>query len=224
MNDFEVANGLTAPMVGQLLIPQAPATRVYRWRLIDQRGRFLRQGSWGFVKRIVEREGDSALRVEQQKPSNKGVVICKQIWERAQTLPTQAELSLYVATYLLKMGVEEVIRLNCDACSGDAQNPDGLHTCGWPIEPLEIAHLVNRVNLQEEDVDTFLARVVPIFAPHSLLLGVGRSFIALRDLSVHEVIQNDGDLTDMYQSLFDNLRDIESAHHAVPGVDLFNMV
>ncbi len=164
------------------------------------------------------------IRLEQSKPTNRGVTVCKQIWQRRQTLPTEAELALHVATYIIKREMEEVIRLNCSVCSGDAQDPDGIHTCGWPIDPINIATLATQIMLTEDDVETFLSRVVGLFAPLALLPGVSREFKNLHELATHAVIQNDGDLPDMYQGMFENLRDIESVQRAAPAIDLFNML
>ena len=88
------------------------------------------------------------------------------MWSRNITAPVYATVQEDACFYLLRSGMETVLKENCGGCSGGVEAPgpmeDYEHTCEWPTSTEGLEKVLTKVALSEEAFNLYVEKTVKV--------------------------------------------------------------
>ena len=146
------ANGVGAKAVA---IQQPQMMTVYKYLIHQKVGEIYERGSWCPSRMHTESEGLDRIEFLSSSKPELGPYRMD-IWLKRIRVPSYEELREQVLIFLLKLGVERVLKERCNSCKGKLS--DG-HTCVWPNNPEGKLALLDEVGLDTEGLNGFVRRV-----------------------------------------------------------------
>ncbi len=193
---------------------------VYKYLLHDKNNAIQDRGVWCPSRAFARYEG--VQKKNTLSATQNGLLPFRMdIWQKKVRVPSFEELKEQVMMFLLKFGVEQGLRMECFACSGEGDDEDGegdVHTCAWPESSSaeERLSLLNSVGVGASTFQTFIIRVLRFLAGEQSAAGPipANALETLRQKCTTHVL-NGRMVSVELDHLMRNLSKIEGLHNSV---------
>ncbi len=139
--------------------PRRPTIELYKWILLNQEGSLILAGCWSVCQNLACERGKEQLAIQKRNGVENAIL---NEGARSFDVPTEFELRIMALKYLVKLGIEDDLRLSCLACSPNAQPTEGQdpnHTCLWSLNNDVICDQVEDNLPEEADFETYIAKM-----------------------------------------------------------------